>query len=985
MSGETIKQLALSMKVPVDRLLTQLGQAGMSFSDPEQVISSTEKMKLLGFLRRSHGKDAPAEGESDSPRQITLKRSTRGELKLPTAGGRGATAAKTVNVEVRAKRTYVKRSVIAEEANGDVEREDAVRKLQESHEQREHEEAERAESDRLRQEEAQQRAEEAQQRAEEAQRQQEAEAEQRRQQAQAEAAAQANAQQAADPGHASVPAAESVSAPVAAEPTGKGKAPVAEPTPPQRVDHSVFGMIVPTIHEPRRREKKVVITPAPVVAPVRPAAPAAAAPAASTGAPNRAGGAGSTGAPHRAGGAASTGAPNRAGGNAPANAGAGAPNANANKPRHGRDRDEGPGGKRFAGGELHLSDADRARRSNKRGKPGKGSGREVSRGGSSSASAGAHGFSRPTAPVVREVVVGDNNVVADLAQKMAVKGSEVVKALFKMGVMATINQTIDHDTAVLVIEELGHTPVAASENNAEATLAAHTQNAELEGEKKPRPPVVTIMGHVDHGKTSLLDYIRRTKVASGEAGGITQHIGAYHVETPKGVITFLDTPGHAAFTSMRARGAQSTDIVVLVVAADDGVMPQTAEAVQHARAAKVPIIVALNKMDKTDANPDHVKQGLGNLQVIPEEWGGDTPFVPVSAKTGMGIEALLDAISVQAEVMELKAVEDGPASGVVIESSLDRGRGPVATVLVQQGTLKRGDFVVCGIEYGRMRALIDEGGKQVQEAGPSIPVQVLGLSGVPESGDDFVVVADERLAREVAAERHLKRRETRMVSKANRLEDIMALMSQGVEQQTLNILVKADVQGSVQALRESLSQIGNENVKVNVIAAGVGGITESDATLAAASKALVIGFNVRADASARKVIDTSGLDVRYFSIIYDVIDQVKQAASGLLGKEVHEEIIGVAQVREVFRSSKFGAVAGCMIIEGTVKRSKPIRVLRDNTVVFQGELESLRRFKELVDEVRNGMECGIAVKQYNDVKVGDQIECFERIEVARTL
>ena len=655
------------------------------------------------------------------------------------------------------------------------------------------------------------------------------------------------------------------------------------------------------------------------------------------------------------------------------------------KARHGggRDRDDAPGGKRFASGELHLSEADRARRSSgKRGKPGKGAVREAVRG---SASGGAHGFTRPTAAVVRDVVVGDANVVAELAQKMAVKGSEVVKALFKMGVMATINQTIDHDTAVLVVEELGHNVVEANANDAEAALAAHTQSAELDGEKKPRPPVVTIMGHVDHGKTSLLDYIRRTKVASGEAGGITQHIGAYHVDTPKGVITFLDTPGHAAFTSMRARGAQSTDIVVLVVAADDGVMPQTAEAVQHARAAKVPLIVAINKMDKSDANPDHVKQGLGNLEVIPEEWGGDTPFVPLSAKTGMGIDDLLDAISVQAEVMELTAVEDGPASGVVIESSLDRGRGPVATVLVQQGTLKRGDFVVCGIEFGRMRALVDETGKTVQEAGPSIPVQILGLSGVPESGDDFVVVADERLAREVAAERAQKRRDTRMVSKANRLEDIIAQMGQGAAMQTLNILVKADVQGSVQALRESLSAIGNENVKVNVIAAGVGGITESDATLAAASKALVIGFNVRADASARKVIDTAGLDVRYFSIIYDVIDQVKQAASGLLGVEIREEIIGIAQVRDVFRSSKFGAVAGCMVTEGHVKRSKPIRVLRDNTVVFEGELESLRRFKDLVDEVRSGMECGIAVKQYNDVKVGDQIECFERIEVARTL
>ncbi|MHA6203238.1 translation initiation factor IF-2 [Dyella soli] len=954
MSDVTIKQLAKVLGMPVDKLLGQLAEAGMKFSDPEQIISSTEKVKLLGFLRRTHGKAevSTAEADDSSPRQITLKRRKVSELKVATPGGRGAAAsAKTVNVEVRAKRTYVKRSVIAEEAGSDVEREDAVRKLHESQQQRDHEEHERIEADRRRQEEAQQRA-------EEAQRQREAEEAQRREHAELEAA-RAQEQHVQREQQATVESAAVepvVAAPAGAEPADRQA--VAEQA-VQRIDHSALGMIVPTIHEPRRREKKVVIVPAP---PAPKPAPAAAAPAATRPGPAAAGGA----------------APGAA---------AGAPAGdNRNKARHGRDRDDTPGGKRFAGGELHLSDADRARRSsnNKRGKPGKGSGREVSRGGNQ-ASTGAHGFSRPTAPVVREVVVGDANVVADLAQKMAVKGSEVVKALFKMGVMATINQTIDHDTAVLVIEELGHTPVAASENNAEATLAAHTQSAELEGEKKPRPPVVTIMGHVDHGKTSLLDHIRRTKVASGEAGGITQHIGAYHVETPKGVITFLDTPGHAAFTSMRARGAQSTDIVVLVVAADDGVMPQTAEAVQHARAAKVPLIVAINKMDKSDANPDHVKQGLGILEVIPEEWGGDTPFVPVSAKTGMGIDDLLDAISVQAEVMELTAVEDGPASGVVIESSLDRGRGPVATVLVQQGTLKRGDFVVCGIEYGRMRALIDENGKQVQEAGPSIPVQVLGLSGVPESGDDFVVVADERLAREVAAERQLKRRETRMVSKANRLEDIMAQMGQGAEQQTLNILVKADVQGSVQALRESLSQIGNENVKVNVIAAGVGGITESDATLAAASKALVIGFNVRADASARKVIDTSGLDVRYFSIIYDVIDQVKQAASGLLGKEVREEIIGVAQVREVFRSSKFGAVAGCMVIEGTVKRSKPIRVLRDNTVVFQGELESLRRFKDLVDEVRNGMECGIAVKQYNDVKVGDQIECFERIEVARTL
>jgi len=946
MSDVTIKQLAQVLGMPVDRLLTQLGEAGMKFSDQEQVISSTEKVKLLGFLRRTHGKtETAAEVDDSAPRQITLKRRTVGELKVATPGGRGtAGAAKTVNVEVRAKRTYVKRSVIAEEASAEPEREDAVRKLHESQQQREQEEQDRLSAEHRRQEEAQQRALDEQQRQHE------------KEQRQAEAA---NVAESAADSHveaAPEPLAETAAADTGDDATGSV----------QRMDQRDLGMILPRIHEPRKREKLVKPVPAPA------SAPAAAAPAAPAA---------------RAAVAVGAAAPAAAG------------DANRNKPKHPRERNDSAGaaggkegresaGKRFAGGQMHLSEADRARRSsssNKRGKPGRSSGREMLSRGNSNPPSGPHGFSRPTAPVVREVVVGDTNVVAELAQKMAVKGSEVVKALFKMGVMATINQTVDHDTAVLVVEELGHVPVADNQNNAEDTLAAHTQNVELEGEKIARPPVVTIMGHVDHGKTSLLDYIRRTKVASGEAGGITQHIGAYHVETSKGVITFLDTPGHAAFTSMRARGAQSTDIVILVVAADDGVMPQTVEAVKHARAAKVPLIVAVNKMDKDGANPDNVKQGLVQYEVVPEDWGGDVQFIPVSAKTGAGIEDLLDAISVQAEVMELKAVADGRASGVVIESSLDRGRGPVATVLVQQGTLRKGDFIVCGIEYGRMRALIDETGKQVLEAGPSIPVQVLGLSGVPETGDDFVCVEDERLAREVAQERELKRRETRMVSKSNRLEDIIAKMGQGVEQQTLNILVKGDVQGSVEALRESLTQIGNERVRVNVVSSGVGGINESDATLAAASKALIIGFNVRADASARKVIETAGLDVRYFSIIYDVIDQVTQAATGLLGMEVREDIIGTAEVRDVFRSSKFGAVAGCMVTEGTVKRSKPIRVLRDNVVIFEGELESLRRFKELVDEVRNGMECGIAVKQYNDVKPGDQIECFERTEVARTL
>ncbi|RBD05429.1 translation initiation factor IF-2, partial [Xanthomonas oryzae pv. oryzae] len=572
----------------------------------------------------------------------------------------------------------------------------------------------------------------------------------------------------------------------------------------------------------------------------------------------------------------------------------------------------------------------------------------------------------------------------DLAQKLALKGGDVVKALFKMGVMATITQSIDHDTAALVTEELGHKAVRADNADFEDALLAHAEDAQ--GDTTTRPPVVTIMGHVDHGKTSLLDYIRRTKIASGEAGGITQHIGAYHVETDRGVISFLDTPGHAAFTSMRARGAKITDIVVLVVAADDGVMPQTKEAVAHAKAAGVPLIVAVNKIDKAGADPLRVKNELLAENVVAEDFGGDTQFIEVSAKVGTGVDTLLDAISLQAEVLELKAVAEGRASGTVIESSLDKGRGPVATVLVQQGALKRGDYLVCGIQYGRVRALFDETGHQPGSAGPSIPVQVLGLSGVPEAGDDFVVVDDERLAKDVAQQRETKRRESRLVASAtNRMEDILAQMGKGEGQQVLNLVIKADVQGSVEALKQSLVALSNEDIRINVIHSGVGGITESDANSAAASKATIIGFNVRADASARKIVESNGVDLRYFSIIYDVIDQVKQVASGLLGVEIREEIMGIAQVRDVFRSSKFGAVAGCMIIEGVVKRSKPIRVLRDSVVVFEGELESLRRFKENVDEVRNGNECGIGVKAYNDVKAGDQIECFERIEVARTL
>ncbi|WP_045727188.1 translation initiation factor IF-2 [Xanthomonas sp. GPE 39] len=894
----TIRKLAELVNTPVEKLLIQLAEAGMKFSGPDQVVTSTEKMKLLGFLRRTHGKtDKPVEEEAQAaPKKITLNRRKLQEVTV--SAGRSKT---TVNVEVRQKRTYVKSAedLAADRAGAaasggrvDDERAEILRKLEESKQRNLAEQQRLAEQDRAR--------------ADELERKRKAEqdvldrAEAERKAAQAEQ--EPDIQEVA----ASTPAAPStVAAP-------RAPRPAAPPRPASAPHH-----------------------------PPKPAAPR--------------GDDRTTGQKHKTRG--------------------------SHVMVAGVEDDDSTS--RFAG-QLHLSAADRARRSNVRSKPrgGNAGGRRQSE--PSRSGGGSHGFERPTAPVVREVAIGDTITVADLAQKLALKGGDVVKALFKMGVMATITQTIDHDTAALVTEELGHKPLRAGSADAEDALLAHTEDDQ--GEKQPRPPVVTIMGHVDHGKTSLLDYIRRTKVATGEAGGITQHIGAYHVETGRGVISFLDTPGHAAFTSMRARGAKLTDIVVLVVAADDGVMPQTIEAVKHAKAARVPLIVAVNKIDKSAADPLRVKNELLAQDVVAEEFGGDTQFVELSAKTGQGIDTLLDAISLQAEVLELRAVAEGRASGVVIESSLDKGRGPVATVLVQQGALKKGDYLVCGVQYGRVRALFDETGRQPAEAGPSIPVQVLGLSGVPDAGDDFVVVDDERLAKDVAQQRETKRRESRLVSSAgSRMEDIMSQLGKGEGQLSLNLVIKADVQGSVEALKQSLTALSNERIRINVIHSGVGGITESDANSALASKATVIGFNVRADASARRIIETNGIDLRYFSIIYDVIDQVKQVASGLLGVEIREEIIGIAQVRDVFRSSKFGAVAGCMVVEGVVKRNKPIRVLRDNTVVFEGELESLRRFKENVEEVRNGTECGIGVKAYNDVKAGDQIECFERIEVQRTL
>ena len=853
----TIRKLAALVNTPVEKLLEQLAEAGMEFSDPDQVVTSTEKVKLLGFLRRTHGKAGKAGADPVAPRKITLSRNRKQELTV--GGGKNR---QTVDVLVRKKVVLDKpteQDAATAAADGDSERAEILRKLEESRQRNLSEQQRLAEEDRKRVEEAERKRKE-----------EEAEAERLRQEAELSAAAA-----------------------VAEEAGGAGR----------KAGH---GKPAPAREERGGHKQKQ----------------------------------------HRGSHAMVRGV------------------------------EDDDSSARFAG-QLHLSAADRARRSTARKSRPR---RQVEQARSG---AGPHGFERPTAPVVREVEIGDAITVADLAQKLAMKGGDVVKALFKMGVMATITQSIDHDTAVLVTEELGHRAVRAQSDDAESELIARV--SETGGEEVSRPPVVTIMGHVDHGKTSLLDHIRSTRVATGEAGGITQHIGAYHVETDKGVVSFLDTPGHAAFSSMRARGAKLTDIVVIVVAADDGVMPQTVEAIQHARSAGVPLIMAINKIDKSTADPSRIKNELLEHEVVAEEFGGDIQMVEISAKTGLGIDDLLDAILLQSELLELKAVVEGRSNGTVIESSLDKGRGPVATVLVQQGTLNKGDFMVCGVHFGRVRALFDETGRNVDSAGPSIPVQVLGLSGVPDAGDDFVVVEDERLAREVAEQRENKRRETRLVQAAgNRMEDIMAQMGQA-EQLQLNLVIKADVQGSVEALKQALTALSNEHIRVNIIVAGVGGINESDANAAATAKATIIGFNVRADASARKVIETNNLDLRYFSIIYDVIDQVKQVASGILGVEIREEIIGVAEVREVFRSSKFGAVAGCMVIEGKVRRDRGIRVLRDNTVIFEGELESLRRFKENVDEVGENTECGIGVKAYNDIQPGDRIECFERIEVQRTL
>ena len=844
MADVTVAQFAEVLKVPVEKLLSQLDEAGIEVSSSEDTISDDAKLELLTYLRRSHGQAETPGGEA-APRRITLKRKSQSELRLSGAQGRS----RTVNVEVRRKRTYIKRDVLEKQAQEEQEELDRKRREEE-----ERIEAKKLEQERLEAEK------EAAARLEE---------EKREQEEKARLSAEEEARKAAEKA-------------AAAQAEEKARLEKAEQDARAR----------------RAKEKE-------------------------------------------------------------------------------KEKDKGKAPRpetRYGRKELHVAGDKSGRRKRKapmRRRP-------VSMGGDSQ-----HGFEKPTAPVVREVEIPESIAVSELAQRMAIKGNEVVKVLFNMGAMVTINQVIDQDTAMLVVEELGHVAKPTSAEAVDEKLLAEEQVET--GEKVSRPPVVTIMGHVDHGKTSLLDYIRRTHVADAEAGGITQHIGAYSVKTEKGRISFLDTPGHAAFTAMRARGAQATDIVVLVVAADDGVMPQTIEAIEHAKAAGVPLVIAVNKIDRENADPDRVRNELAQHEIIPEDWGGEHLFVHVSAKTGEGVDDLLDAILLQAEVMDLKAVEDGPARGLVIESSLEKGRGAVATLLVQSGTLKQGDMIIAGEEYGRIRNMFDETQQSIDSAGPSRPAVVLGLSKTPNAGDDFMVVKNERKAREAAEFRRAKTRETKLAQQqASKLEDMFSQMKDA-EADTISVIIKSDVHGSAEALRDALTKLSTDEVKVNVLSAGVGGITETDATLAAASNAVIIGFNVRADAAARSAIKESGVDVRYYSIIYEAIDDVKAALSGMLSPEIREQIVGLAEVKEVFSSPKFGDIAGCIVTEGYVKRSNPIRVLRDNVVIYEGELESLRRFKDDVNEVRSGTECGIGVKNYADVRVGDQIECFERVEVARTL
>ena len=848
MADVTVSELASVVGVSVDKLLSQIKEAGLPHKSADEAITNEDKNTLLLFLRRSHG---DRNATDTAPRKITLKRKTIATLKSAPSHGRS----KTVAVEVRKKRTYVKRSTLVDDDKSQTAKE---------------------------------------------------------------------AESVVDETVAVTPAAETAAAapgstkpadatPAAAAPDTTAPAPVVEPPKPTPADVAVAEAEAAKSGKPAKRRTKT------------------------------------------------------------------------------SDEEQEEAKK------AHIKQREKALRRQSKGKPSaddfvladgeyeevEGHLRRPGRKQKTRAEK-QHAFEKPTEFISREIPIGEANTVADLAQKMSVKSAEIIKSLFKMGVMATINQILDQDTATLLIEEFGHKARFVSADAIEEQL--YESLAMKEGKVQiTRAPVVTVMGHVDHGKTSLLDYIRKSTVASHEAGGITQHIGAYHVNTERGMVSFLDTPGHAAFSAMRSRGAKATDVIILVVAGDDGVMPQTEEAVQHAKAAKVPMVVAINKMDKENVDPDRVKSELSAMDVIPDDWGGDTQFVPVSAHTGMGVDDLIEAVLLQAEMLELKAFEDVPGSGVVIESRLDKGRGPVASVLVQNGTLRTGDIVLAGHEYGRVRALIDENGQQVALAGPSIPVEILGLNGVPEAGDEFVVVADEKKARDVAEFRRERHRDSQhALQKSGKLESMFAGIGKE-SKKIFNVGLKTDVRGSLEAISSALAKLGNDEVELNIVGSGVGGISENDAHLAATSNAMLIGFDVRADKAAREIIEKEGIELRYYNIIYDVINDAKSILGGMLKPEIREEILGVAEVRDVFNSPKYGQIAGSMVIEGAVHRSKPIRVLRDNVVINQGELESLRRFKDDINEVRSGMECGIGVKNYTDVRVGDKIEVYETREVARSL
>ena len=851
MADVKISELAKTVGVSVDKLLSQIKEAGLPHSAPDELISNDDKNALLVFLRRSHG---DRDATDAAPKKITLKRKTLGTLKSSSTHGRG----KTVNVEVRKKRTYVKRVVEEEPENvpADLNEEETVQaplpEIQESES--------------------------------------EPKADVKTNQEQTE-----KLKQASETTPTETRVLPSEAAPAQDLSKSKSSKAATKRRAPSKED----------VEDPIDKKKAHLKNKAKAQGPKR-----------------------------------------------------------QNKTIHVNDDFvlEGDEFDELAGRNRRVS----GRKSRAK------------------AASQQHAFEKPTEFIAKEIQIGSANSVTDLAQKMSIKSAEIIKALFNMGVMATINQILDQDTATLLIEELGHTAVFVSDDAIEEELAESLSSKEG-SEKFKRAPVITVMGHVDHGKTSLLDFIRKASVASSEAGGITQHIGAYHVQTAHGMISFLDTPGHAAFTAMRSRGAQATDVIVLVVAADDGVKPQTEEAVQHAKAAEVPLVVAINKMDKEGVDPDRVKNELSAMEIIPEEWGGDVQFIEVSATTGSGVENLLEAILLQAELLELTAYTDVPGQGVVVESRLDKGRGPVASVLVKNGTLRSGDILLAGHEYGKVRALVNELGDSVESAGPSIPVEVLGLSGVPEAGDKFVVVPDERSAREVSDFRRERQKDTQLAKQQSGMVENMFSTIGTSEKKIFNLILKADVRGSLEAITSSLHKLGTDEVDITIVAASVGGISENDAHLAATSKAMIFGFNVRADKAARDLIEGEGLQLRYYNVIYDVIDDAKQIMGGLLAPEIREEIVGIAEVRDVFNSPKFGQIAGSMVVEGTVYRSKPIRVLRDDVVIYEGELESLRRFKDDATEVRNGMECGIGVRNYNDVKVGDKIEVYETTEIARSL